>query len=123
MMCCFIKKLFLCYMKSLKHLLVVLAGIAVFTACQKELSFESGFSGGRGKGSLLSAAGDCQPIIIGGYYLKDSTLNDSNYVIVNLNVTNPGTYNIFTETKNGFSFADSGFFIRTGPQQLKLKAT
>ncbi len=109
-------------MKTLKYLIFALVGIFVFVACQKELSFESGFSGGRGKGSLFSAAGGCQPIIIGGYYLKDSTLNDSNYVIVNLNVTNPGAYNITTETKNGFSFSDSGFFIRVGPQSLKLKA-
>lgn len=109
-------------MKALKYLVFSLVSIFIFAACQKELSFESGFSGGRGKGSLFSAAGGCQPITIGGYYLRDSTLNDSNYVIVNLNVTNPGAYNITTETKNGFSFSDSGFFIRVGPQSLKLKA-
>lgn len=109
-------------MKAFKYLLFVMAGILIFVACQKELSFESGFSGGRGKGSLFTVGGSCQPVTVGGYYLKDSTLTDSNYVIVTLNVTNPGTYNISTETKNGFSFSDSGYFIRTGPQTLKLKA-
>lgn len=109
-------------MKAIKYLSILFAGILLFAACQKELSFESGFDGGPSVGSLFSSGGSCKPITIGGYYLKDSTLTDSNYVTVTVNVTNPGPYNIFTEFKNGFSFGDSGFFITTGPQLVKLKA-
>lgn len=110
-------------MKAIKFLTLIFAVILFFAGCQKELSYESGFSGNRGKGSLLSLGGNCQPVKVGGYYVQDSTLNDSNYVVVNVNVSNPGSYYVYTENKNGFSFSDSGFFITTGPQTLTLKAT
>ncbi len=109
-------------MKAIKFLSILFVGILLFAACQKELSFESGFDRGPGTGSLSSGGGKCQPITVGGYYLQDSTLSDSNYVLVTVNVNKPGPYNIFTEFKNGFSFSDSGYFISTGSQSVKLKA-
>jgi hypothetical protein len=109
-------------MKSLKHFAIILAGIFILSACQKEYSLESGTVGGLAEGTLKDSLGDCNPMTLRGLYFADSTVNDSNYVIVQVNITAPGSYKIFTDSQNGYSFRDSGFFAVTGPVNVKLMA-
>lgn len=109
-------------MKSLKHFAIILAGIFFLSACQKEYSLESGTIGGLAEGTLKDSLGDCNPMTLRGLYFADSTVNDSNYVIVQVNITAPGSYKIFTDSQNGYSFRDSGFFAVTGAVNVKLKA-
>lgn len=109
-------------MKIVKSLLIILAGVFVFIACQKELSLDSGFAGSVASGSLLDSAGNCKSAAVFGTYYTDSTLTGNNYVVINVNVKTGGSYRIATDTKNGFSFQDSGV-VATGMQSIRLKAT
>jgi hypothetical protein len=117
-----IKKLFLCSMKHLKNLILILTGVFILSSCQKEISLETGVPfGAKLTGSIKDTLGNCLPIIVRGVYKADSTLRDSNYVQIQLNVTAPGFYKISSDTLNGYSFKDSGFFSSTGLKTLKLK--
>lgn len=109
-------------MKAVKYLLIVLAGLGLFVACQKEMSTESGFAGQSAKGSLLDSTGNCKNIAINGVYIVDSTLGVDNYVTVQLNIASGGSYKILSDTQNGFSFLDSGV-VAAGVQTVRLKAT
>ncbi len=109
----------------MKRLLFILFPLAVlWTSCSKEESFESGANAaGLATGTLTDTLGNCQPITIKGSYKVDSTLNDSNYITVQVNVTSTGQYKISTDIVNGFSFRDSGVFTSTGIFIVKLKGT
>lgn len=109
-------------MKSIKHIAILLAGIFIMASCQKEYSLETGSTGGLALGTMKDSLGDCQPITLRGIYFVDSTLTDSNYAIVQVNITAPGSYTITTDVQNGYSFKDSGFFATPGLISVKLKA-
>ncbi|MGI8636487.1 MAG: hypothetical protein ACR2KZ_13910 [Segetibacter sp.] len=109
-------------MKAVNYLLIVLTGLFLFVACQKELSVESGFAGQIAKGSLLDSGGNCKNITVNGAYIADSTLTSDNYVTVQVNIASGGSYKIVSDAQNGFSFLDSGF-LAAGLQTVKLKAT
>ena len=101
-----------------------LFSIAIFVlySCQKELSQESNLNNASYSlhdDSTLS----CFPIAVSGtYYDGVAIKGDTNYVKVVVNVKSTGNYAISSITKNGFSFADSGFFSKTGIDTLILKA-
>src|ERR1700694_4939265 len=97
-------------MRPSLYLTLTIFTIALFFSCRRELSFEAGQIS---RGSLQSASGDCLPKNIGGIYKATQVLNDSNYLEVTINVTQPGTYNIHTDTVNGYSFHASGSFANT----------
>lgn len=96
--------------------------IVVFSiGCIKEYSYETGtLNGTVSSGSLKDSLGNCQNIEIKGNYYADTTLTDSNYVLVKVNITSAGKYVINTDTSNGFWFRDSGFVL-PGLQTIKLK--
>lgn len=110
-------------MKISNYLPVVLAGLLLFAACQKEYSLEAGTTNGTAKGSLKNLAGDCSDITIAGQYVKDSTLGDSSYINIEVNFSSAGAYNVYTDTANGFSFQGTGYIDGTGVQSIKLKAS
>ena len=108
-------------MKTIKQLIVVMVAILGIAACQKELSLENGgFT--KAVGVLKDSLGNCQPVSINGTFKVDRVLTDSDFVYVLVNIASPGTYKIFTDMQNGFSFSDSGFVSSIGLQQIKLKA-
>ena len=108
-------------MKKILHLLLILCcSSLLFTACKKELSYESGFSG-PAEGTLTNSAGNCQDPTINGNYIKDTVLTDSNYVLMNVIFTKPGKYKIYTDTVNGMWFIDSGYVQTIGPTVVKVK--
>ncbi len=74
-------------------------------------------------GSLkIDSTGNCLPKTITGTYTAGKAINDSNFIVVTVNVKSTGTYTIKTGTVNGFSFLASGTFSVTGLNQIKLPA-
>ena len=110
-------------MKALKYLAIVLAGFFLFIACKKELSFERGVPLTPAKGSLKDSFGNCMPVVTNGKYVKNAALADSNYIVVKVNFSSPGSYSISTDTSNGFSFHSSGIMADSGLQTITLKGT
>lgn len=108
-------------MKIFKAAVVIVIVLTCFIACQKELQFEpSGIAAGTLK---KDAAGDCMPSAVTGIYKVDSTLTSDNFIDVNVDVTNTGTYTIVSDTVNGFSFKGAGSFTATGTNIVRLQGT
>ncbi len=110
----------------MKHLLKYsfLFGIVVMAmlSCQKELSQESNLNTAQYSFQDDSTS-ECFPIEINGTYYNGVSANrDTNFVKVVVNVKSTGNYYISSSIENGFSFADSGFFSKTGMDTLLLKA-
>jgi len=94
-------------MKIIKQLFVVAVALVAFGSCQKELGLgEDGVSFGSLKKSTLS--GYCTPATVTGIFRKDSTLNNDNFVDVQVNVVLSGTFDIKSDTVDGFSFRKTG---------------
>lgn len=66
-------------------------------------------------------SGVCSNATISGSYVSQQPLNANNYISILINVTSPGTYNIFTTTGNGITFQDSGTFISAGQYAVQLQ--
>lgn len=108
-------------MKRLIFLLIPVC-LFIFLGCQKETSFELGLNT-PASGTLKDTLGDCDSMSVNGTYTEGQALTNTNTVVVAVNVTVPGTYRIATDTSNGFSFIDSGFFATTGTYLVTLKGS
>lgn len=108
-------------MKLLCSFMLFLATAFVISSCQKELSFEAGLA----KGTLAKdALGDCMPITVTGSYQKDTLLKPTtNYVDVQVNITQTGSYSIKTDTLNGYSFSAAGVATVIGVNTVRLLAS
>jgi hypothetical protein len=104
-------------MKFLRLLILALTAGIVFTSCQKELSAETGSAIGT---LAKDAAGDCSPIGVSGAYKKDTALNATNFVDVQLDVTNVGIYIVSTDTVNGYYFRATGVTPLPGANSIRL---
>lgn len=104
-------------MKFLLYLTIALIGFISFNSCQKELSAETTIA----IGSLAkNAIGNCAPITTNGTYKKDTILNVANFVDVQLNITQIGTYNVGTDTINGYYFRAIGVTSLLGINTIRL---
>jgi hypothetical protein len=106
-------------MRSFKFLVSFLAVMIVLLGCQKEYSLELGLSEGTLK---MDGAGGCLPSTINGIYKEDSVLNNTNYIDVQVNIVETGTYIIKSDTVNGFSFYGSGTLDNPGLNNVRLFA-
>ena len=107
-------------MKILKLIAIVTTTAFFFISCQKELTFNSdGISVGTLK---KSPTGDCTPAIVNGIFKVDSVLNNTNYVDVQVDVTIAGTFDVKSDTINGYSFHKSGS-VPTGLNVIRLYAS
>ena len=105
-------------MKFLKYFLITITTIIFISACQKELSFDVD---GNAKGTLKSdVSGDCLPSIVNGIFRVDSVLNNTNFIDVQVNLTNTGTYDIKSDTINGYSFRGTGTLGIAGLNTVRL---
>jgi len=86
----------------------------IFLSCQKELNY------GPAVGTLLDTAGVCKDILVNGVYKSDSLLGRGNYLDVQVNVIQPGTYYIYSDTVNGFYFKAAGSFSKSGEATVRL---
>jgi hypothetical protein len=105
-----------------KHLIYLLAfGFILITGCQKELSFERPTD--PAEGSLQEdASGDCLPKTINGTYAVGVALvPTTNTVVVQVNVTKTGPYEIGTDTVNGYYFRATGTFTTLGANNVTLR--
>jgi hypothetical protein len=98
-------------------LFLVTAGV-LLSACQKELNFEIG----NAKGTIAKDANNnCAPITTNGSYVKNVALAATNYIDVQVNITELGNYVIKTDTINGYYFYDSSAVAILGVNTFRLK--
>ncbi len=103
--------------RVLISLIVIFSALCVAFSCQKGIVWES-------LGELeKDNTNFCMPVTTGGTYLINQPVSDSNFLVVNVKVTLPGTYTIHTDTLNGYSFKAAGNFKTTGVMQVKLAAS
>jgi hypothetical protein len=107
-------------MKIIKLGAAVLFALASFTSCQKQLDFGTGdVSVGTLQKSLT---GDCLPVTVNGFYKVDSVLTNENYVDVKVDVSAEGTFNVKSDTLNGYSFSKTGS-VGIGTNTIRLYAS
>lgn len=104
-------------MLRLRNTLLLLSLFTCLLSCQKEISTEQAAPA---VGSLQSSSGDCLPKTVGGTYIVNKALIDSNFIEVSVNVTKVGAYTIATDTVNGYSFKSTGVFTSAGTKTVKL---
>jgi len=73
-------------------------------------------------GVLGDSSGNCKPVILNGVYTQGMVMTAANTVQVQVTVTVPGTYSIFTNSVNGITFSNTGTFANAGPQNVILTA-
>ncbi len=84
-------------------------GMMLFiSSCTKDYSYEGGRTFMPTAGTLQDSAGNCAAIIINGSYQTNTPVNNNNFITVRVNISNPGSYIIYTDTVNGFYFRASG---------------
>ncbi|MEI7735757.1 MAG: hypothetical protein WCI49_09825 [Ferruginibacter sp.] len=91
-------------MKIFRSTLLVLSVVLLHLSCQRELYFD-GVSNGFLK---KDGAGNCLPVTATGLFIIDSVLTNSNYIDVQAEVVQPGTFEIKSDTVNGISFRGTG---------------
>ena len=101
---------------------LIVSFTVLFFACQKEISPES--LGTIADGSLQKdGGGSCLPKTINGAYVAGTALSSTNTMDVTVNVAAAGTYTIYTNTVNGYSFKSTGNFTSTGMKTVNLKGS
>jgi len=102
-----------CSMK--KNLFFILCCCLIFS-CQKGIHWDLPSAGFLPKDSV----GNCLHVTVSGTYVADSTISGDNFILVDVNVTAFGSYNIYTDSLNGYSFKASGNFESPGVYHVKL---
>ena len=70
---------------------------------------------------LIGSGGLCDNTVVNGYYTEGVQLNASNNVVIEVDVSEPGTWSMNTAILNGYSFSGSGTFVSTGIYQVTLQ--
>lgn len=104
-------------MKIFKRIVLFATVALVHFSCQRELYFD-GVSTGELKKDL---SGNCLPFKVNGVYHIDSSINNNNYIDVQVRVSFPGTYDIGSDTVNGYFFHQSGK-VERGESTIRLIA-
>ncbi|MDH6308594.1 hypothetical protein M2451_000905 [Dysgonomonas sp. PFB1-18] len=65
---------------------------------------------------------DCNKVRVYGKYYRLVPVTSSNYIVLPVNVTKKGDYNIMATTGNGYYFQASGTFADKGKVELRLEA-
>jgi hypothetical protein len=108
-------------MKGHLYLLMVLLTALFSLCCQKEISFEGGNLQQKAIGTLTAGVlQECLPKEVLGNYVAAATLTATNSIEVQVNIDSAGSYIIYTDTINGYSFSATGNFSSTGIQSVKL---
>src|SRR5206468_11703394 len=79
-------------------------------------------SGGTAQYGLQGTGGNCMNATLHGNYIRGVPVSSTEKIDVQVNVTTPGTYNVTTNTVNGYSFSGTGTFTSTGVQTITLAA-
>lgn len=92
------------------------------TNCNVQVTVFPAGAGGPAAFTLSGGPGACAGATVNGTYIKGLALTTNNNVIINVNVTTIGAYNIAT-TFQGMTFSASGVFSATGPAIVTLAGT
>lgn len=104
-------------MKASYFVFILLATGIMMAACKKEPTVTASPA----KGNLKSlTSGDCNPLLVNGHYEKDSLLTTDNYIDIQVEITQTGTYSIATDTVNAYYFTASGFATDPGTLDIRL---
>ena len=107
-------------MKIFKSTILLTAAVITILSCQKELSFDNG---GVSSGILKKdATGNCLPVVVNGTFIKDSVLSNNNFVDIQVTVSTPGTFDIKSDTINGYFFSKNGSVV-FGANTIRLYAS
>ncbi len=98
-----------------------ICAILLFLSCGKEKSYETA-SKTTSTFTLGGSPGSCTSATLAGNFVKGAALSASNTVTIEVTVTEKGSYNITTDTLNGYYFTGSGTFLSTGVQNIVLTA-
>jgi hypothetical protein len=81
--------------------------------------------GGAVKGEFTLAGGPdvCMNYVLAGDYIEGVAMTPANTVVISIDVTVLGTYEVATDSENGITFSGTGIFTATGPQTITLTAT
>jgi|ERR1039458_8786036 hypothetical protein len=114
-------------MKPFLHPRAILFAIfstLLFTSCSKEYSLEgglvSGVSGGTAIYTLEGTGGNCPTAQINGTYNVGVGLQQTNNIVLQVNVSTPGTYVLSTGIVNGIQFTGAGNLSTSGLQPITL---
>lgn len=104
---------------KLRYLAVAIFAAGIFlTGCVKN-DDPTGVS----TGTLVSAiTGNCTPVTVHGLFMVDSILTSDHYVDVQVNVTIGGSFEIKSDSINGYSFKKTGT-VNTGINTIRLYAS
>jgi hypothetical protein len=69
------------------------------------------------------APGNCVAPVINGTYAAGTALNGTNTIVLKVNVSVSGSWNVTTNNSNGVVFSGSGVFASTGPNTITLSST
>ena len=108
-------------MKAVRYSALFTVVFFLLIACQKEFSLDNVPASAKAGGSLKDSSGNCLSIAVNGSYVSGSALTDSNYVVVQVNFSSAGSYNISTDSSNGFYFSGSGVIADSGYKNIILK--
>lgn len=72
--------------------------------------------------TLAGAPNQCMNYVLAGDYITNVAMTAANTVVINVNVTTPGTYSISTQQSNGMTFSGAGTLANTGAQTITLTA-
>ena len=108
-------------MRTLMFTRVGMLCLMLLAACQRELFFDESPAPPSALYSFVSANDSCSNPVIEGQYRQTQELNDSNHIILQVDVTRAGNYRVSTDTINAVYFQDSGIFTATGRQTIRLR--
>lgn len=107
------------FIKFRNLVISVFAAILFLSACNKDLSLNAN---GLSEGTLKdTVTGACLPVTVHGIFKVDSILTNDNYVDVQVNIVIAGSFNIESDTVNGYSFKKTGT-VGTGLNTIRLYA-
>lgn len=104
-------------MKVIRTSLLLVIAALMYLSCQRELFFDRVSSGKLKK----DAVGNCSPVAANGIFSVNTILTDSDFVEVQVAVTTAGTYDIRSDTVNGYFFANTGAVVK-GTNTIRLYA-
>ena len=90
-------------------------------SCEKEYSVEgTNNANNTATGTLQDSAGNCKSIKVSGIYKEATPLNNTNYIIANVNFTTNGYFKLYSDTVNGIWFYAEGYAFAPGLKQITL---
>lgn len=91
------------------------------TTCDVAVTVLPSGSGGPAEFTFAGAPGTCMNAVVSGTYVVGTALSPAtNTVVININVTKVGTYNITTTASNGMTFKAQGTLASLGTATITL---